>query len=244
MIIIFYTTQPEICHIIAEKLSEHSCYIFTRQDLVYSAVANMINPPDLLVLDYLVYNHNSFNIYNYMRDNNKEIPLIFYNDPCILSPTRTQFWLRFLELNYPDTMDFSNEELKNALKAIEATIESSELKPYIKLMQQPKPIPEYMKIGSFYKHVIETDSPDIIYRFKDESKMPNNLFYLLEILFEYRGRTINMNELQLKYSKHYRKISEASLKVHISQLRTLFKNYEKYNFVIIKKNEGIEFRIY
>ncbi|MCR4953578.1 MAG: hypothetical protein K6A43_05830 [Treponema sp.] len=244
MIIIFYTTQPEICHIIAEKLPQHSCYIFTRQDLVYNAVSNMINPPDLLVLDYLVYNHNQFNVYDFMFANKRPIPLIFYNDPCIIAPTRTQYWLHFLESFYPDNMDFSSEELKNALKVIESTIESNELRPYIKLMQQPTPIPEYMRHSSYFGHVIETNSPNIIYEFKAESNMPNNLFYLLQILFEYKDNTITFEDLQNRYSKHYRKISTASLKVHISQLRTLIKKYEKYNFVIINKLDGIEFRIY
>lgn len=244
MIIIFYTTQPEVCHIIAEKLSNHSCFIFTRQDLVYSAVDNMINPPDLLVLDYLVYNHSSFNVYHFMHDNNKEIPLIFYNDPCIITSTRTLFWLHFLEMNYPDTIDFSNEEFINVLKKIEETVESNELKPYIKLMQQPKPFPEYMRRTEFYGHVIETNSPDIIYRFKDDTKMPNNLFYLLEILFEYRDRTVSLDEIRERYTKHYRKISETSLKVHLSELNTLMKNNENFDFVLIKKKDGIEFRIY
>lgn len=242
MIIIFYTTQPEICHVIAEKLIDHSCFIFTRQDLVFSAVTNMINPPDLIVADYMVYNHNAFNVYHYMYNEHKQIPLIFYNDPCIPGPTRVQYWQHFLKYRYPENMDFTTEEFTSVLRIIEETIESKEIKPYVKLMQNPKPLPDILSRTDFYEHAIKTNSPAIIYEFKEDTNMPNCLFNLLEILFEFKDQVVTLEELQKRYSKIYRTISINSLKVHISQLNTMIQRNEKYNFVITKRKDGYLFR--
>lgn len=59
----------------------HICCLFTSKNEFLSTLKIMKKKPDLLVLDYRTYNHDIFNIYNYLKEISCPVPLIFYNDP-------------------------------------------------------------------------------------------------------------------------------------------------------------------
>jgi len=116
--------------------------------------------------------------------------------------------------------------------------------PYIHLMQRPKPFPkkytfEYIS-EKFKAWKIESNS---IQDFRKKSRIPENLFILLQIFSDRKGTSLSIAELQKFYSEQKAEISENSLKVLISNLRSYFKKFPEYRFAIVKTASGYEFQI-
>ena len=70
MTIYFASQEPEICHIFSKEFPEHSCFIFTSFASLMDMIKKLSIMPDLLVLDYLLYNHDIFDIFKEMNKKN------------------------------------------------------------------------------------------------------------------------------------------------------------------------------
>jgi len=142
MVIFFITFQPEICHIIADHIPDHSCYIFEGFDGAISVMQNMKNLPDLLVLDYTMHNHETFDINEFMDIIKRRIPKIYYNDPCIIASTRADHWDFLIKYSHGYKRDIDPKIYYDVFQRIEKVIEDPDISQYIPLMQKPKPLPK------------------------------------------------------------------------------------------------------
>ena len=100
MKLFIYSPQREIGQIISDHLSAQGnhCFAFETLEDLYSLITSMTKYPDLLILDYLSFNHDIFNIYTYLKSLDANLPVIFYNDPCLTRSTRAAHWKSVLEI--------------------------------------------------------------------------------------------------------------------------------------------------
>lgn len=151
MNVYFYSTDRAICKKLASRLERegHVCQSFSDGSAIRAALSNLMNPPDLLVIDYLSYNHDAYNAYREMRETEKWTPLIFYNDPIPCDSLRVEHWRMSLRIYYPaDFIDIDSYD--NALESLAEAV--SALRVFIPLLRPPVKMPrdareEYEKLA-------------------------------------------------------------------------------------------------
>lgn len=247
MNVFVYSTQPYIGQIICDHLTEkgHLCFCFNSQEEISITLMKIQTPPDLLVLDFISYNHDDFNIYNFLANQKLTLPLIFYNEPCLTMSTRSRHWKSQIMLNqnsfFKKDSSINIDSYDEIFKDIEELVESEELSPYISLMQKPQPLPEYMIPKRYSLEYIRNTKNDFIFEFKKRSGLPNNLFYLLSIFQKNKEFALSLSDIQKFYRNDGKEISESSLKVLISRLRTKIREDRQCKFIILKKKGLYQF---
>jgi len=248
MKIFIYSLKREISQIISDHLSDkgHLCISFNSQTDISFAIRNQKKLPDLMLLDYLLFNHDIFNLYNYLEEVDLSFPVIFYNDPCLIRSSRAAHWKAILELTQSKyiAQDFSLYE--PVFKELQELIESEEFKPYIPLMQSEKALPLSLIKDSYTLQYLKENKNDCIYEFKKRSKIPDNLFYLLELLQKNKEIELSLNDIVQLYEKDEKSISIDSLKVLLSRLRNYIRQDNKCPFLIYhdtNRYRFIRFRI-
>ena len=199
---------------------------------------NLINLPDLLVLDYTMHNHEIFDINEFMDLVKRHIPKIYYNDPCIVAGTRADHWHLLLKYANGYKSDSDPEVYKDVFKRIEEVIEDPDISQYIPLMQKPRPLPKDFYVTKMYKEASMKDSNNRLISFKLKTKIPENLYFLLELLYRSQSSPLSLEELQKQYTDELRDIKISSLKCQISKLRRILEDNPEYKFAIVKRKSG------
>jgi len=224
-----------------DKLTEHFCHVFTDLDKLYSAYKNLHNPPDLFVIDYTLYNHEIFNLTDYMNDVHYRIPSIFYNDPCLIAGNRPDHWQHLIRITYGYKDTQNPEEYYEVFKQIASVVEDPDIAQYVPLMQKPKLLPENFYVTKMFKDTAIKEARHRLLDFKIKTKMPDNLFFIMELLFINEDKAISLEEIQKEYSKEIRNITIESLSVQISKLKKILKDNPQANYAIIKQKKGYRF---
>ena len=195
-------------------------------------------PPDLLVLDYTLFNHDIFNIYEQMEDENTHIPAIFYNEPCTSKMKRSDFWEYIIQYENCFNKDLKITEYKKIFKTIEGIVENPDLSPYIPLMQKAKPLPPQFAANIFYRDQVYNSTEHQLYDLHSAPGMTPSRFYLLQIFYTHIDSYLTLKDIQSEYEKDKREISTDSLKVQISRLRTIIKNADNCRLLILNDKNG------
>lgn len=237
MTIFLASYKPGICHILSKKLSSHKCYIFSDLDILTQMLQNLTTPPDLLVMDFLCFNHDLFNIFDEMKRRFMYVPLIFYNDPTPTLPTRVMHWKYMINYQKPCTSEFEfTEELENILEQIQELVESEELSPYIPLMQQPKPLPKSFFENDDFKWMNNEHQEERISYIK--SKLTQNQLFLFNIFYENTNTFLKKTQIIKEYKKRHKMMSKDSLIVVISRLKKKIIEVSDGKFTIEKCKNG------
>ena len=244
--VFIYSTQLELSHIISDNLSVKGsmCVVFEDLDNLCSLIRNMNKGPDLLILDYLSFNHEIFNIYAYLRGIKKIFPVIFFNDPCLTRSTMSAHWKAILELTLPEHFDKNNTELSNIFAALETLIESDIFSPYVPLLQKPERIPLYMIKDKYTIEYLKDNSDDCITTFRERNNLPYNFYYLLNLFQKNKHRALRLSDIIELYKNDGKKITESSLKVNISKLKTIIRTDKECCFTINQDNSTYRFMRY
>lgn len=239
MNICIYSPIWELTEIFDETLEEHgeNCFKFRTTSLLVDFLKNTKSNPDLLLLDYTSFNHDYYNIYNSLKKINKMFPIIFFNDPCLTIPKRTNHWILELKIIYEYTDKDLLDRYKKVFEIIEQIVEDPNLKPYIPLMQEALPFPQLKsKKKQFFLEINKNTSLSILY-FKDRNKLPQNLFYLLNLFYDNRENGLTLTEIIELYKKDNKQISLSSLKVEISQLKHIIEADKDCGFFFLKRSD-------
>ncbi len=233
MTIIFASTQPELCYYIIKQLKEFSCLFISDTKMLFPTIENQKESSDLLVLDYLLFNHDIFNIHNYIKDElHVFLPIIFYNDPCMLLDDKKENWKSMLNILYSYQEDYNYSKYEAFLSKLATVLDSKEIAPYIEL--KPK------RIDTQNFNPLNFLTKDKLISVKKEYKIPSNLFFLLTILFDNRNYTLTLNDIKKIYEDYDKQISIESLKVLLSNLKKYLAMDEKNRFSIIKHEKGFQ----
>lgn len=231
MTIFLVSTQPEICHIIAKKFPQHSCFVFSSLPRFTQMLDDLNRMPDLVIMDYLTFNHDIYNVYGEMKRHKVYIPLIFYNDPCLTLPTRSLHWKNQIEYEKPHGAEYTvTEELMEIFKTVEQMVESPELSPYIALMQKPLPLPDSIKNFDDYTKLLDIRTEEKLDYIKQE--LTAHQYFLFDVLFSKKGSYLSLNEITAKYKENQKSMTEKSLEVIISRLKTKLKSLPNSGFYI------------
>ncbi|MFA6857511.1 MAG: helix-turn-helix domain-containing protein [Treponema sp.] len=237
MTIYFYTLQKKICKKIADILEENHnvCCIYTDENDFYTAVTNMKKYPDLLLLDYLVFDHDTFNVYRYMNEINCKIPLLFYNEPPSIYLTRVQHWNMILNLYYTDSC-INIADYEPTLKLLSSLVNSKELGPYISLLQIPKPYPEDEKKDSFSPYInpfLFNEKFPLI-----QKHISSSLYSVFCILYINRKKSVSIEEIQSLLHERNIEVTINTIYSDISRIRSLFRTSDMTNMDIHKTKRG------
>ena len=243
MKIFIYSPQMEISQIISDHLQEKEnlCFVFENFSEVTCEVMNQKKPPDLLILDYLSFNHDLFNIYEFFSKKNLFLPVIFYNDPCLTRSTRTAHWLAQIDalLCKSITKDFSKYE--PLFLYLEELIESDEFRPYISLLQPAKDLPPDLIKDKYTLQYLKENSDDCIFSFKERTNIPQNIFYLLKLMQKNKDMQLSIKDIQDLYKDNGKEITETSIKVLLSKLRKYIRDDHECNFLIYHEKDRYRF---
>lgn len=240
MLIFFLTTQSEICHLMCDKLTEHSCHVFIDVERMYTSITMLRNPPDLIVVDYTLYNHEVFNLTEYMDFIHYRIPTIFYNEPCLIAGNRPDHWEHVIRLTYGYKDDQNPEEYYKAYERIAEIVEDPDIAQYIPLMQKPKMLPKNYYITKMYRDTSLKEAHKRLIDFKIRTNTPDNLFFIMELLYRSDTEPLSLEEMKDEYEKEIRPITLTSLKVQISKLRRILKDNPKENYDIVRRKAGYQ----
>lgn len=202
----------------------------------------MIKKPDLLILDYQLVNHDLFNAYRFMKENNCLVPLIFYNDPFPTEGKRTEHWETVLRIEYEDALDLNI--YTPVLDIIANAVESKKLFPYIPLLQPPHPLPDLSTSGEKNNNIEPLSVDPDLFQFRKLNGMTNSLFLLLQILYNKRKTAVPVKDLQQSFSDNGYNVKEGTIYSLISHLRTLLRNIPESGTDIIKTKNGYRLFIY
>ena len=247
MTIFLCSTQADIFRFLARKIEKkgHTCLLFGDYTSYLKTLSNSKELPDLAILDYTLENHLiSKNPYESLCEKKQYMPLIFYNDPCIAEGARLEVWKSIIEStvsrDYAPKDKFyipTIEELEKILIMVVDFIESREFRPYIKLMQQPEEFPKQMTLDFLEQSFIKKERFSLL-DLKDQIKLPDNLYILFKIFYENEGKLLEIEKLLEEYASQKAQISEKSLCVLISQLRSALKKISTRKFLIKKLPGG------
>lgn len=243
MKLFLYSQQREISQIISDHLSDkgHLCFIFDTMSDLSITLRSLKTMPDLLIMDYLSFNHDIFNIYDYFKFTNIKVPVIFYNDPCLLCSTRAIHWKMQLEITQKRFLNMDFSSYQTLFRDLEDLIESKEFKPYISLLQTPKKLPESLIKDKYTLQYLQENKDDCIHQFKERTNLPNNLFYLLTLLQRNKDLELSYEDIEELYKENGKSITKESLKVNMSKLKKYIHNDKKCNFLIYHDKDRYRF---
>ncbi|MCR4578892.1 MAG: hypothetical protein K5681_00950 [Treponema sp.] len=239
MKLFIYSTQKELNTILQDHFSAkgHLCVVFDGLEHFFGSIEKTNNPPDLMILDYLIYNHDIFNLFNYLESQNCIYPCIFYNDPCVTRSNRVAHWKAQLNVLQNKTMNLDVEKLDPILNDLRAIIENKQLAPSIYLMQQPVPFPKEFVAPKITLDYIQENENDGIEDFRKRNNLPNNLYYLLKLLHNHQDKKLTISEIRRYYEKDNKEIEESSLYVMLSKLRSIVRDDKQARFIIRKDGD-------
>jgi DNA-binding response OmpR family regulator len=241
MQVVFLTREPAVCTILRQKIgiAADTGMIFEDQSRFFAALESTEQKPDILIIDYRLYDHDFFDLRDFFKDCKIRIPLIFYNDPFPDTGERAAYW------EYKCRFYFKNDDIckfRTFFEILEKAVESPDINPYISLIRKPGIFPnteESQQHSSSTRNNPEYD----IYLLRDRCHLQKSLFRLLEILYKQRGRFVPTDYL-LKNLKGPGKCGKKNcLYAYISRLRT-FINLSDASLDILKNSEGYKLITY
>lgn len=246
MRVFIYSPQYEISYILSEALTDCNtmCIPFRKISHIQDTIHNSKTNPDLIILDYLSFNHDAFSIVYRMMDENVRVPIVFYNDPVMIKKTRIGHWKEMILRLQPCREIIDDNKYDPIFIKLQNLVESDELRPYLPLMTKPLEIPKEMIKDNFTLQYMKEKKGDFIYEFKKRTNLPENLFYLLALLHSNRDKALSYTDISDLYKEDERKISYESLKVMMSKLKSAIRNDKQCNFIIGKKDNKFRFIVF
>jgi hypothetical protein len=213
----------------------NTCCVYTEKSLFYEAVANMKKAPDLLLLDYLVFNHDTFNVYRYLEEINRMIPLLFYNDPLPSPETRVRYWQMMLSLYYSDTS--INLTLYTPLLGLLAQIIGSDtVLPYLSLLQPPRP---YTACGeettAQHRRDLLIHTEEQLFTAKHHRSTQHALYKILQ---ENGEKPVSISELHRRLEEKNIFLQTSTIYAELSRLRSYIRKKEVHEIDICRTRTG------
>ncbi len=203
------------------NLKGHSAKLFDSDSQFFNFVYKKEEIPDFVVYDYFLFNHNIFNIYNFMKGENCLVPLVFFNDPTIHSEP-TKFFFRNL-------LNFIHTESKLEWEKYEQLV--SEVAEIVDLEKGGQKVPSKK---------IEEKSP-ISTKQTPETQILQKLsglnLAIFKKLFNNLNNCVPLEELKNSDGLN-RTLQDATVFCTISKIRKTMKAAGETSFEIVKNPDG------
>lgn len=247
----FFSYDINIAYLISAELEKRNfdCTPFTKLGTIVEAIHTSKSYPEIILMDYMVFNHDFFNVFGFLRERKLYFPILFYNDPYIFHDDQIINWRIHLEKAYhaipipgpKDTVKFV-EQYKDLLKALYEIIIESGLWEYIPCMQKTKKLPEEYSIQNRLEYANKNkEDPKNIRIFISRNNLKKNLAFLLEFFSKTENIPVSYEEIREYYQKYNMDIKESCIPVLISNLRKEISKDPQCNFMITKSRAGYIF---
>lgn len=208
------------------NLKGHSVKLFDSDSQFFSFVYQKEKIPDFAVYDYLFFNHNLWNIYNFMKSENCLVPLIFFNDPAIHSES-TKFFLK-------NTLNLLHAENKIDWEKYDQIVSDA-----AKIIDSTKA--ENKKTETETEIVKKIQSPSEKQHINPEKRISKELsginLAIFKKLFNNLNNCVPLKELQ-NSEELKKRIQETTVFCSISKIRKAMKNADEDVFEILKNPDG------
>ena len=230
MHVMFVTREPEVCQLIAARLSdaETKCTVYNDFLQFYLALQEETIQCDLLVLDFRQFQHMLCNVSDVFRRLKRPIPFIFYNDPYPDSSNRVMYWMQQNESLY-ENMEFHT--FVPFFKTLNDIIEDPLVRPHISLLQPPVPVTFVAK---------NTSSSEIdLVQFRVRSKMPPSLFSLFEFFYQNMCKEVSVKDIsrQIFGSGFRSDVKRNCVYSYVSRLKKYIKSDCQIHLDIIRSSQ-------
>ncbi|MBQ9239478.1 MAG: hypothetical protein IJ191_09260 [Treponema sp.] len=235
MVIFFYIPESYIARVLTAACEENGniCTVFPDLNALCTAFTNMIEKPDLVVLDYRLFNHAVFNPYRYLQTFNHMTPLIFYNDPFPEPQRRARHWECTLQTLYFDS--FKPESYRSVFSTIAQTVESEQLLPYIPLLQPARTVPSTPIVVPAAPESTIRKTPEQV---KTTCKLHDTAYTLLQIFYTLRDKACSVSAFKHELEKTRRPLSIKTIYAHIARLRAQLTAHPELHMNIINTTDG------
>ena len=154
----------------------------------------------------------------------------------MVSKDRTKHWKTIIDFFIQKKDDTFEQDYVQVFSIIKEVIESPSISPYIPLMQQPLQFPEELSLRNKIFDKISKQNDDSITLLKKRIKIPDNLFYLLKVLYENKEKGLTLEEIIECYKKDDKSLTINSLRVFISKLKKLLSEDSESQYLLLKIN--------
>ena len=230
MRVCFLTREPEVCRLMVKRLEckEWTFSIYLKSFELYESLRKNEIICDLVVCDYKMLELSIFDVYERIRELDRPVPLIFYNDPYPMKHERVAFWLS------QNTYIFQGGEyhyLSDFFCALNDVIEDPAVHPYISLLQPPLPISVSCEFEG--NDLREID----LKQFRLRNHLPPMLYRLFVALYEKRSQEVSVEELAKAVSVR-RSHKASSMYSYISRLKRYIQQDSLVKIEIFRTDPG------
>jgi hypothetical protein len=232
MKVAFLTREPDVCELIASRLpaGDCTCTVSDNSLLFYDELIHKKMEVDLLVCDFKMFQHEVFNIFDFLKEKKMSIPLIFYNDPFPENEGRSLYWLA---QNQEQFSRYDLDYLRPVLDRIAEIVEDPSIRPYVSLLQPPLPVTvDKMSDGN-------PDRIIVLPLIRRRNRMTPSLYNLFEFMYKNREDDISIDEIEkfLRRKKPGRG-NRNSVYSYISRLRKCLEKDKLVKIDIIRTDTG------
>lgn len=217
------------------NLKGHSAKLFDSDSQFFISIYKKEEVPDFIIYDYLLFNHNAFNIYNFMKKEDCLVPLVFFNEPTLHPEPTEVFFKNFLNLIHDESkIDWEKYEkiVSDSAEIITQEMSSQEKAKTTESALEENSIPE--------KNPCTTKSAEQAEKRKDEpilKELSGISIAIFKKLFKNLNKCVPLKELQAS-EELQKTLQEATVFCSISKIRKAMKKAGSDDFDILKNPRG------
>ena len=224
MQVVFVSKETEVVKRISKLMDKNNSLFF---DDIFEFLKNFdenITFADMLIFDFRFFHHCKSFVFSKLKNSDRRIPLIFYNDPFAERKNRVVYWIRRNE-NLFESFDF--EYLSNFFSDLNLCLENENVKPFVSNFQPLQillPDSELIEETSFFPN-----------NFVDSlmEHLTPVLFKIFSHFRENADRDVSVSEL---LSIDEGMTSEKTVYSYISRLRKSLRPHKR--FKILRTGKG------
>ncbi len=215
------------------NLKGYSAKLFDSDSQFFISIYNKEKIPDFIIYDYLLFNHNAFNVYTFMKNEKCLVPLVFFNDPAIHTETTELFFRNFL--NYIHEENRIDWEKYGKIVADSAEIIDREKNMLAE--ERAEPSPEAAEFPEKNPHTEKNPYTEKNHETLILKELSGINLAVFKKLLKNLNKCVPLEELQNSEEKQ-KKLQEATVFCSVSKIRKAMKKANSDAFEILKNSRG------
>ena len=224
MVVMFLTREADVCEELASRLKDEGYIVsvFSSDKSFFSALEKSPSSVDVLCIDYSFFDHFSFNIFSYLKENSLLIPVVFYNNPHPLREDLSLSWQMQNKSLFPEAMQKTDEkQFALFCTKLYELVTDTTLCEHISLLASPR---------YFDKEAMKPHHLFSVERFKIKHSLGPVKIRLFQKLFENHDSSVSAESLCRYVWDSYTERNKTTLYAYIHDLRECC--HEENDFVM------------
>ena len=188
MLFCFLADDHSVCKMIIQRLTEKGHIGFIQDDWV-DLRRNLFTSRrqiDIIICDFSYAANHVIDIFEIIKEAQKQIPVIFYNDPTPSDSERAAHWLAINQFAYGQDM---NESIINEFENFNKIITDPKIRRHIPLLQHNKPVEPYIEESELNSSEIDLNA------FRRRNRLTPALFRVFKFMYENRKKELSIKDI-------------------------------------------------